>query len=364
MEILFWVQFLLLLIFLFVSFINFFTAPIFAASKVANSKTLISVLVPARNEEKNIANCIQSVLQQDYKNFEIIVLDDESNDRTVEIVNSIQQRNSQVKLLHGKPLPENWTGKNWACYQLSKEANGKYFLFIDADVILSKSALSSSFFQLEKYRTKALSVFPTQIIKSFGERLITPLMNWILLTLLPLKLVYKSKNKSFLAANGQFFLIESELYHKIGGHEKVKSEIVEDMALARNVKTIGEKFVVGLGGNQIFCRMYASFSEGVAGFSKNFYKGFALKPIVFFLFLIFLEFVFLLPIIFSFFDFRYTYLSLMILTIQIIVLQISRMNLLISILHPVQMLVLFYVGIKSMFDSINGNLTWKNRKLS
>jgi len=364
MEIIFWIQFSLLTVFSLVVLTNFFSAPILSTSKFyVDSENLVSVMIPARNEENNIANCLESITNQDYQNLEILVLDDESNDKTTEIVQSLEKINPRVKLIKGKPLPQDWLGKNWACHQLSEIANGKYFLFVDADVTLSASVVSASVAFLQKLDAKAFSVFPTQRIKSFGETLITPLMNWILLVFLPLRLVHSTRNESFVAANGQFIFFEADLYHKIGGHEKVKSEIVEDMALAKLVKQLNEKFVTALGGNKVFCRMYSNLSEGMRGFSKNFYKGFSISPIAFLLFLFFMEFVFLLPIIFSFFNFKFLYITLFIALLQLMVLQISRQNSVIAFLHPLQMVVLCFVGIKSLLASLNGNLTWKERKI-
>jgi len=365
MEIIFWIQFSLLTVFSLVVLTNFFSAPILSTSKFyVDSENLVSVMIPARNEEKNIADCIESIINQNYQNLEILVLDDESKDKTAEIVQSFEKINPKVKLIKGKLLPKGWLGKNWACHQLSEMAKGKYLLFVDADVTLSESVVSSSIAFLQKLNAKAFSVFPTQRIKSFGEALITPLMNWILLVFLPLRLVHSTRNKSFVAANGQFIFFEAELYYKIGGHAHVKSEIVEDMALAKLVKEINEKFVTALGGNRVFCRMYSNFREGINGFSKNFYKGFSFSPIIFLLFLFFIESVFLLPIIFGFFNFKFLHLTLLIVLIQFMVLQISQQNSVIVILHPLQMVVLFFVGIKSLSASLNGNLTWKERKIN
>ena len=216
---------------------NYFTAPILKDnSEKLDQADLVSVLIPARNEENNIANCLNNILQQDYENFEIFVLDDQSTDRTKEIVKSFSQKHSCVFYVDGEPLPPNWTGKNWACHQLSKKAKGKYLLFVDADVELAKNALSSALKILFAKQVKMLSVFPTQKIKTLGEWLIVPLMNWLLLSFLPLKQVYASANISLIAANGQFMLWERETYFDIGGHKQVANAVVEDMELARKTK--------------------------------------------------------------------------------------------------------------------------------
>lgn len=362
MEIYYFYSIFFLVIFLFVAVYNFFLAPQISKSQTKNeNEDLVSVLIPARNEEKNIAECINSILNQDYQNMEIIVVDDESEDNTAKIVNEISLENKKVKLIHGEKLPAGWLGKNWACHQLSQKSSSKFLLFIDADVRLHENAVTAAITKMKQKNLKALSVFPTQKIKTFGESLITPIMNWILLTFLPLKLVYSSSNKSFVAANGQFFLFETEFYKKIGGHESVKNEIVEDMAFARLIKSSGEKLMTALGGNLIRCRMYTNFREGFNGFSKNFYRGFKLSQLFFLLFLIFIESIFLLPVLLSFFFPVFILHAFLILSLQILILQTSRQNLFFALLHPIQMITLPLVGINSLLKTKAGTLKWKER---
>jgi len=267
------ILFLLILIPVLISTIvvvyNFITAPVVKNNKVQiDESELVSVLIPARNEEMNIGSCLNFILAQDYKNLEVLVLDDQSTDRTSEIIKAFSEKHKNIFYLKGEKLPQNWTGKNWACHQLSQKANGKYLLFIDADVELASNAISSTLKIMSNTKAKMLSVFPTQRIKSFGEWLIVPLMNWLLLSFLPLRQVYSSQNKSFIAANGQFILWDRETYFSIGGHKQVANTVVEDMELARKAKP-HDKIITLLGGNIIFCRMYSSFPNAFKGFTKN-----------------------------------------------------------------------------------------------
>jgi chlorobactene glucosyltransferase len=344
---------------------NFFSAPTLRKTKSeVDENHLVSVLIPARNERENIEETIVSVLNQDYKNLEIIVLDDESNDGTFEILQKFSSDDKNIRILQGKKLPKGWIGKNWACHQLSESANGKFLLFIDADVKLKPQAVSSAIELMKRTKSKSVSVFPAQEIKSLGESFITPLMNWLLLTFLPLNFVHLSKNKSFVAANGQFFLFETDLYRKIGGHETVKNHIVEDMSLARLIKASDEKLITCLGGNLVSCRMYKNFNDGFNGFSKNFFPGFDVSPFVFFLFLSFIQIVFLLPIFLSFFYFKFLLHSLLIASLQILVLQTSKQRIITALLHPFHMAILFFVGLNSLIKTQTGNLTWKDRKIN
>lgn len=349
-------------IFTVISVYNLFTAPVLRikSTNLKNEK-LVSVLIPARNEENNILKCIEGIINQDYNNKEIIILDDNSTDKTYEIASSIHSTN--LKILKGKELPSAWLGKNWACHQLSAVAKGDYLLFIDVDVILKPAAISSAIYEINTSSATLISIFPTQIIKSLGEYLIVPLMNWLLLTFLPLRFVYRSKNKSFVAANGQFMLWKKEEYFKIGGHNVVKNKIVEDMELARLAKKNNFKVNTFLGGELVYCRMYNSFQESYSGFQKNFFAGFSINPFFFLIMITFLLAVFVIPIVMlptgSYFFLPVGLIILARVSTSIV----SRQNFIINIfLHPIQMLFMFWIGILSVIKFKTNNLVWKQRK--
>ena len=344
---------------------NFFTAP-----KVYNvvhdliKTPFVSILVPARNEENNIEECINSVLMQHYNNYELIVLDDNSKDSTADIVKSYEKQNSRIQLISGKQLPDGWLGKNWACHQLSVQAKGDVLLFLDADVKLEDNAINAALYKMQVREADALSVFPTQIINSWGEYLIVPLMNWLLLTFLPLKKVYSSTNESFVAANGQLIMFTKSTYEKVGGHAAVKKEVVEDMEFARRIKKHGLRLITALGHYSVSCRMYQSFDESFNGFVKNFFPGFKTNIVVFSLFILLVQFFFLLPIILSFFDISFLIITLAIVLNRLLVSFTSNQSPLIGIIHPLQMLLLLMVGYTSISSHSSGNVEWKGRKLS
>lgn len=341
---------------------NLLTAPKLKLSVKQEKEIFISVLIPARNEEKNISKILDDLLNQTYNNFEIIVLNDNSTDRTGEIVKSYSVNDSRIILINGKKLQDGWLGKNFACYQLAKKAKGELLLFIDADVRLNKYSIESAINLFYEKKVDMLSVFPTQVINHNLSFLITPMMNWILLTFLPLKFVYTSNNKSFVAANGQFILIKKNMYYKIGTHEKVKDKIVEDMELAKNVKINGGKIITALGNKIIFCKMYENFNESFKGFSKNFYPGFNTSALTFILLLIFFEFVFTNPIILSFFNIKFFFITALIITSRIVISYLSNQNIIInSMLHPFQMFLIFVIGINSILATHFGKREWKGR---
>lgn len=352
-----------LIVFSVISIYNLLTAPVLkVSSDTLSRQNFISVLIPARNEEKNIEKCIKGLLMQDYQHKEIIVLDDNSTDNTYNLATSFVTSN--VKVLKGKELPSDWLGKNWACMQLALEAKGEYLLFVDADVELTPKVISSAVYEFEKSDAALLSIFPTQIIKSFGEHLIVPLMNWLLLTFLPLRFVYTSSSNSFVAANGQFMLWKKTDYFYLGGHKTVKQKIVEDMELSRLVKQKKLRVKTILGGSLVFCRMYESFNQAYNGFSKNFYAGFSLSPFLFIVIILFLFIVFISPFLFLTQPVYLFILIVLILIARVSVSIVSKQSWIISaVFHPFQMLLMFWIGLFSVFKFKTNRLEWKQRKL-
>lgn len=344
---------------------NFFTAvlvPEFNAGFKAGP--LVSVLIPARNEEKTITRCVNSILNQTYKDIEIIVLNDQSDDGTMRVLEQNYGRNRKVVIINGKPLPHGWTGKNWACSQLSEAARGEILLFIDADVELSDEALAKTMNILSRLKVDMLSCFPDQRISSLGESLVVPLMNFLLLAFLPLRKVYSSANISFTAANGQFLLFTRKAYNAVGGHGKVKDKVVEDMELARNIKREKFKTVTVIGGNDIRCRMYGGLKSAVKGFSKNFYPGFNTSPAVFILMVTVIPLLFMLPLVLPFFYPAYLIPFCAVVLIRLLISSIGTgLTLRDVYLHPLQMIMFFAVGINSLISNKLGTVEWKGRSI-
>lgn len=355
-----------ILLFLFIiTLYNYLTAPeLNEANKKIYSNRFVSVLIPARNEESNIKDCLLSVLNQNYTNYEIIVLDDESFDNTYEIVNDISERYKKVKLLQGKPLPAGWLGKNWACNQLAENSTGDILLFMDADVKFSDNAINSSLKIFEDKKLNMLSCFPTQQMNTIGEWLVVPLMNFFLLSLLPLKKVFSSKNNFLTAANGQFMLIDKKTYDKIGGHKRVANEIVEDMELARLLKQKGFLILTALGRNSVSCRMYNSFTNSFNGFSKNFFPGFKTNIIFFLILILFYSAVFIYPVLFLPISIYYLIPAALIILIRVFVSLSSRQNVLLNVvLHPIQIILMPLIAINSVWQNKRKNISWKDRKI-
>ena len=241
---------------------------------LAQEATLVSVLIPARNEEQNIGRVLQDLLEHDYRHLEILVYDDLSEDLTAEVVRRFAAKDRRVRLLPGKLLLPGWLGKNHACDRLAREARGDYLLFLDADVRVRPGLIGRSLSHVKKHELALLSIFPRQIMKTFAEKMTVPLMNWVLVSLLPLILTRVSSWPSFAAANGQFVLFDAAVYHRYRFHEMVKRHQVEDIVIFRKMKRLGLKVQTLLSDGSVSCRMYTSFGEAVQGFSKNVFEFF------------------------------------------------------------------------------------------
>lgn len=248
------------------------------SSPTGSNLPLVSVLVPARNEAANIARCVRSLLAQNYPNFELIILDDSSQDSTGAIVEMLANPSDdpahRLRLMRGAPLPDGWLGKNFACHQLYQVAQGELLLFTDADTTHSVGSLSKAITALDYERADFLSLFPHQQTVSLPERLIVPLVQFFVSSLLPVWLIGRSHHPSLCAANGQFMLFRRGAYEEIGGHAAVRNMVLEDMLLARRIKQAGLKQVLPDGSDLVQCRMYRSGSDLWRGFSKNLFAFF------------------------------------------------------------------------------------------
>lgn len=230
---------------------------------------LVSILVPARNEERSIAQCVESLALQDYPRCEIIVLDDQSDDKTAIIVERLARRYPNVRLLHGGELPPNWHGKANACAQLAKEANGEWLLFVDADAVLAPQCVSVTLRQARERHADLLTMIPTSLVGSFGEALLLPIIPLTFAAFLPHVLVTHHPSPLFAGALGQFLLFRRDAYLRIGGHAAVRTDIVEDIQLSRLVKRHGGQLVWIDGTALMHVRMYHNFAEAWRGITKS-----------------------------------------------------------------------------------------------
>lgn len=343
-----------------------------------SEQPFVSVLVPARNEARNIARCIRSLLAQDYPNFELIVLDDNSQDGTDAIIEQLASPSDdpahRLRLMEGATLLDGWLGKNFACHQLSQVAQGEVLLFTDADTVHSVGTLSKAIAALEYEKADFLSVFPRQQAVSFAERLVVPLMLLYVVGLLPIWLVSRSSNAAFSAANGQFMLFRRDAYDAIGGHAAVRGVVLEDVIMGRRIKRAGLKQILPDGSDLVQCRMYRSSGEVWRGFSKNLFAFFNFSLIWFFLFMVLNIAAFVGPFFWLLFGWitnqpaslQWLWLPL----VQVGLAWFLRIGLAFrfgfglfnAFLHPLSILYMLAIGINSVKWYHEGGGEWKGRK--
>ncbi len=235
----------------------------------------LSIVVPARDEERSIERCVRSLLALEWLDLEVIVVDDRSTDRTAEIVESIARTDARLRFVRGADLPDGWVGKPWALVQGAAVATGTWLLFTDADSEHEVRGAASALWFVLGMRVDALSIATRQELGSFWERAMLPSILGIILFVSGTlgEINDPSKPKKALA-NGQYILVSRAAYDALGGHTALRSEIVEDVEFARMVKADGRFRMLLAGGDAIASvRMYRSFGEIWSGFTKNVYVG-------------------------------------------------------------------------------------------
>jgi hypothetical protein len=237
--------------------------------------TCVSILIPARDEEANIAACLDAAAASRGVEVEIIVMDDGSTDRTAAIVREHAARDARIRLVACPPLPKGWTGKVHACHRLSEAATGTHLLFIDADVRLEPDAAAAMAAHAQADGIALVSGVPRQVIGSLGEALMVPAINLLMLGYLPGAGRAFTRDPGFAAATGQLLLADAAAYRATGGHEAVRHLLHDGIALARRFRAAGHRTEVVDGAALATCRMYDGFGASWRGFLKNAHEGMA-----------------------------------------------------------------------------------------
>ena len=230
----------------------------------AEQNPVVSIIVPARNEESCLATCLDSLIPQTGITFEIIVVDDDSTDRTSAIAHSFPG----IHPIPAGPLPNNWTGKNNAMSAGARVAKGKWLLFTDADTVHQPGSLARAVAEAEQHGAALLSYSPEQEVHGFWEMAVMPVIFAELAATYPPQSV-NDPASPLAAANGQYLLISREVYDAVGGHTKISGDLLEDVAMARQVKRSGRKLFFRYGGDAVRTRMYRSFAQLREGWTKN-----------------------------------------------------------------------------------------------
>jgi len=279
-----------------------------------DNSPVLSAIIPARNEEACLGSCLESLVTQEGIDFEIIVVDDGSTDRTAEIAKSFSERGTlasapasndvstlsggvgggvlthpapdeampcslagpkgdlqgcaPVRVISAPPLPDNWTGKNNAMSSGAKIATGKWLLFTDADTVHKPGSLARAVAEAKAHGAALLSYSPEQEVRTFWEKAVMPVIFAELAATYPLRKV-NDPTYPTAAANGQYLLISREAYDAVGGHTRISSDLLEDVAMARLVKSPRRQIFFRYGGDAVRTRMYRSWAQMKEGWMKN-----------------------------------------------------------------------------------------------
>jgi chlorobactene glucosyltransferase len=234
----------------------------------------VSILIPARDEESNIARCLDAALAQGACVLEVLVYDDHSRDATARIVEGYAWRDWRVRLVRPAPLPEGWCGKTFACARLAAEAKGRWLLFLDADARLKGNAAALIAGEALARGVTLLSCWPRLVTRGFWEGALMPMLNFVVFTLYPAPLALRRDDASLGLAHGSCILARRDAYEEVGGHAVVRGEIFEDVRLAQAWRARGQRGLCLDGRRVVEVRMYRSLREIWGGFRKNFFPAF------------------------------------------------------------------------------------------
>jgi chlorobactene glucosyltransferase len=347
-----------------------------ADSKVPDSKPLVSVMVPARDEEANIRNCLESLRKQDYPNYEVLVLDDNSIDRTAEIVSEIAAEDDRIRLIHGRPLPEGWTGKPFACYQLAQQARGSWFLFVDADTTHADFMLRGVLALAMKFKISLLSGFPRQLASSLPQKIAVPLIYFIIVSWAPLWWIHRSRSNRPSVAIGQFLMFSRDEYWRIGGHAVVRNRILEDIWMGIEVGRRGGKHIAVDLSSVVSCDMYPTPLAMWHGLVRCIYSVTAISPLLLVILVVIACYFYIAPFYYlwnGFFVYNAPFVWLTLVITQ--VLMIFFMRFLVDTrfkepaistwLHPLGITYLLVTTIYSMWRwAVGAGVSWKERAYS
>lgn len=341
---------------------NVFVFPRLRASDTPATTPLVSVLIPARNEAAIIAQTVRKWQQQTYANYEVIVLDDNSDDDTATLA-----RTAGATVITGKPLPAGWSGKSWACHTLSQAANGEILLFTDADVQWQPQALSGVIAQMQRTDVDLFTVWPTQQTETLPERLTVPLMALVILGYLPIVMTHYTPFSMFAAANGQCMAWRRNAYESIGGHQIVANNVLDDVTMARAAKAAGFSLRMADGNRLVQTRMYHDWQSVRDGFAKNILAGYGNSVFALLAATIFHWLLFIVPwLLLCVPDYRGWASLLIMLGISVRALSAAYTHQRVqdALLMPISALLMTVIAAQSIYWHYTGGPRWKGRTLS
>ncbi len=320
-------------------------------------KASVSVLIPARDEEERIKKTLRSLSKVDLE-MEIIVLDDNSQDSTAEVVRQFMKKDRRIRLIKGKPLPRGWCGKNWACYQLFQKAKlskKDFVLFLDADVAIDQSTMM----QMIAVGADMISVFPQQQHTRLSHHLIDTLPHFMALSFISFPLANRIKEPTYSAAIGQCVMFKKNRYYDF--HKKARSKISEDVEIARIAKKMGLDVKVFFGPENLKTIPYKDFNQAAVAFTKNFYSSYP-NPASFMVFQTIMFFSFFMPFLLMWVHPYFIISSSLVMIQRFIQSRIVAQSTINTILSPIQIPIWNYIAIRSLFAHYKGTRAWKGRR--
>ena len=239
------------------------------SARMPRRSPLVSIIIPARDEERAIERTLAGLRAQTYPAIEIIVIDDRSTDSTPAILERAAQEDSRITVISGEEPPEGWLGKPWALHRGSLAAGGELLLFVDADVRYEPEAVAAAVAQMEEHDVALLALFPHVEMRGFWEHVLMPNLAFFAFTVMPLWLTNRSPSPRFAIGGGTGNLVRRADYEAAGGHETLKDAVVDDVALARLMRMRGRPAMAARAEQFVSVRMYHGLGEIIAGFSKN-----------------------------------------------------------------------------------------------
>jgi chlorobactene glucosyltransferase len=238
-----------------------------------SSPVLITVIIPARNEVDHIGRCLAGLVSQRFAHLEILVLDDGSTDGTSDVVRSFTDQLPGLRLLQGEPLPSDWSGKCWACWQAAQHSSADWLLFLDADTIPQRGMIHSLLGYAQQHQLDMLTLLTFLELGSFWERVLLPPFFGLVQLVYPADRV-NDPCSSLALANGQCILVRREAYAAVDGHRAVRDSVLEDVHLAQIIKRAGFRIAVAAGPELLHVRMYTNRKDIFEGLRKNAIAGF------------------------------------------------------------------------------------------
>ena len=330
-----------------------------------HEESQISILIPMRNEARNVAEVMDSIaLSLGNREYELIALDDQSTDETGSLLEAAKSKLPHLKVISGSEPDRGWLGKPAALEKLFRAASGDYLVFMDADVRLEPNAIPSTISLMKQKGWDFTSPYPRQVANTFLERVVQPLLQWSWFASVPLRVAERYRIPSMAVANGQLFIVRRDALQAIDGFSRVKSEILEDIEIARHLWRAGKRGIVTDGSAVAECRMYASSSELIDGYSKSLWRAFG-SPLGATIISAILFATSVLPLVAGLMGDPWGWFAYFTVSLSRLIAALRTRSFWQSfLLHPLSVTILIYILLRSYLLKSQGRLLWRDRNIS